>query len=192
MDGLAARLIAEPGAPSTRARSYFFRRTSPYCNQRPTISSPFIPFAIGSADVGATEIGTTLLSIAALAVIAHQILGAVEKWLRVRGTRASVEGQDAFQTKAVCEILHKEPNDKFTELETHVDSRMKGLTEKLDGFGKSMRNEMNDLKDDINATIRDTLRSIGQLEGGTHAAGSGASGRIRTDDPLITNQELCH
>ncbi len=122
--------------------------------------APFLPLVIGQAtEVGATEIGRWLLAFAAVAVIAHQIMGAVEKFRKLTAEKQAEKPvpSETYQTIEKCKILHEQTERAQAYTAANMSERMTGMSHKIEA-----------LKDNVNEQFQNVLRAIGRLEGGSH------------------------
>ena len=121
---------------------------------------PLMPLVIGTGDPsGATAIGSWLLTAAAVAVIAHQLMGVAEKWKKF--TQEKPKPASTYQTLAMCEALHEQTKEEQQQMSAQFNARMAGLSGKVEGLSKEM-----------NTGFQTVLRSLGRLEGQNNASGN--------------------
>lgn len=112
--------------------------------------APLLPLVIGQA-VGANEIGTWLLTAAAVAVIAHQLMGVVEKVRKL--TAEKPPPAETYATLVSCDLKHRDLDRQFAQ---HQHA--------LDDLQKQVRIDLKSIHDRINTVAERMGEIVGEMK----------------------------
>ncbi|MFH0878569.1 MAG: hypothetical protein V2A34_02540 [Lentisphaerota bacterium] len=110
---------------------------------------PLIPLTLANLPaVAPAELGSWLISFAAVAVIAHQALGLIEKFKKM--TKEQPRPAETYQTMALCQVVHKAVEQRFEDFKKENENGRKEMRIDLKG---------------IHSRINDVFSAVDELKG---------------------------